>query len=158
MLMKKIIFILLLSTGFWGCSQQENSSKKEVAPAMESEHHEYADNPTGLQLNNGIKWMADSSTHNNVLLLQATLENFKSSSDRNLETYHALAVELQRGLSKMVNECKMKGADHDALHLWLEPLMGQVRDLKKSSAMAIAARLTETIQQQLNDYHQYFQA
>ena len=155
--MKKIIWLLIITGSIWSCNTNSSDSKA-VAPAAHEEGHEHGDSAaTELALNNGVKWKADSSTQNNVQQLQVTLESFNSSSERTLEAYHALAVDLQRGLSKMVNECKMKGADHDALHLWLEPLMGQVKDLKKSSAIAGAAQFKETIQRQVNLYQQYFE-
>ena len=155
--MKKIIWLLIISSSIWSCGNSSSDSKP-LTPAVHAEDHQHQDSSvTKLALNAGVKWKSDSSTQNNVLLLSTTLDNFNSSGDRNLEAYHNLALDLQRGLSKMVNECKMKGPEHDALHVWLQPLMGQVRDLKKSSDVAGGATLTEALQGQLKEYYIYFQ-
>lgn len=156
-MMKKIIVILLLSTGFWACNNPETAAKKEGAPATEADHHEHAENKTGLELNNGVKWKADSSTNNNVKNLQVILEQFNAGTDQSMVAYKLVADELQMGLNKMVSECKMKGPDHDALHKWLEPLIGQVKELKEISAEADAAKLIATIHTQVNYYNQYFE-
>ena len=155
--MKKIIIILLFSTGFWACNNPETSSKKEVTPAVDADNHEHADNKTGLELNNGAKWIADSSTNNNVKNLQVVLEQFNAGTDQTMAAYKLAAENLQLGLNKMVSECKMKGPDHDALHKWLEPLIGQVKELKQVSTEADAAKMIATIQTQVNYYNQYFE-
>ena len=155
--MKKIIVILLFSTVFWACNNPETSSKKEVAPAVEADHHEHAENKTGLELNNGDKWKADNSTNNNVKDLQVVLEQFNARTDQSMAAYKLAADDLQLGLNKMVSECKMKGPDHDALHKWLEPLIGQVKELKQVSTEADAAKMIAAIHTQVNYYNQYFE-
>jgi hypothetical protein len=57
----------------------------------------------------------------------------------------------------MVTECKMKGADHEALHQWLEPLMEKTRELKKVSNVENAATLLSEIGKQLALFPQYFE-
>jgi hypothetical protein len=57
----------------------------------------------------------------------------------------------------MVKECKMQGPDHDALHVWLEPLMEDNKEMKKmDSKEALASRL-ETLNERLNVYPKYFE-
>jgi Cu/Ag efflux pump CusA len=156
-MMKKIIVILLLSTGFWACNNSETAAKKEGAAATEADHHEHADNKTGLELNNGAKWIADSSTNNNVKNLQVILEKFEAGADQSMAAYKLVADDLQMGLNKMVSECKMKGPDHDALHKWLEPLIAQVKELKKVFSEADASKLLTAIHTQVSYYYQYFE-
>ena len=74
-----------------------------------------------------------------------------------MEDYSVLAADLQAGLDKMVKECRMKGADHDALHLWLEPLMKDVTNLKNSKTQDEAAGLFAKINEQVNIYNSYFE-
>ncbi|HSN60768.1 MAG TPA: hypothetical protein VLR49_07525, partial [Ferruginibacter sp.] len=105
--MKKILVILLLSTGFWACNNPETAAKKEEVPATEADHHEHAENKTGLELNNGAKWVADSSTNNNVKNLLLILEKFNAGTDQSMAAYKLTADDLQLGLNKMVSECKM---------------------------------------------------
>ena len=70
---------------------------------------------------------------------------------------HQTAKELQSGLNKMVAECKMKGADHDALHQWLEPLMERLNDLNKETSTDNAAANLNEIDKHLKLFPQYFQ-
>jgi len=57
----------------------------------------------------------------------------------------------------MVKECRMQGADHKALHQWLEPLIKNVGQLKKASDEKEASTLMNEISEQLTNYHQYFE-
>jgi hypothetical protein len=49
------------------------------------------------------------------------------------------------------------GADHEALHQWLEPLMKSVNELKKANDEKEASKLFNEISEQLTNYHQYFE-
>ena len=60
-------------------------------------------------------------------------------------------------LNKLISECKMTGADHDALHKWLEPLIGEMGKLKKSTNEQEAAGIVKEIDEQLKLYTQYFE-
>ena len=157
MLMKKALIILLLSTVFVACNNPETAATKEPATEAQAAQHEHAAEQTALQLNNGAKWKADSPTNDNVKNLQAIVEKFNAAGDHSLPAHQANATALQAGLSKMVNECRMQGADHDALHKWLEPLMKQVNGLKLAGSEDAAAKQLESIQTQLNYYNQYFE-
>ena len=157
MLMKKILAILLLSTGFVACNNPETAETKEPATEVQAVQHEHAVGQTALQLNNGAKWKADNPTNENVKNLQAIVEKFNAAADHSLPAHKATATALQAGLSKMVNECKMQGADHDALHKWLEPLMKQVNEYKRAGSEEAAAKQIASIQTQLNHYNQYFE-
>ena len=110
--------------------------------------------PTGLGLNNGAKWKADSTTLFNVALLQNIISDTKKE---NLDDYHQIATQLQSGLNKMVAECKMKGADHDALHQWLEPLMEKVKELNNVTSTENAETNLSEIENHLNLFAQYFE-
>lgn len=121
------------------------------------EQHKAAVGPSGLQLNNGAKWAADAPTNANVKNLQAILATFGEGTDRSLSAHLNVAEQLQTGLNKMIKECKMKGADHDALHQWLEPLLGQVKQLKAATTETDAAALLQTILTQVSYYDQFFE-
>jgi len=148
----KIIQIMLLATGLLLACNSKTESPSTVEPAAEI--HAPDDHASGLVLNNGAKWKADLSTIGNVDLLQKVVSGAKKES---LDNYLQTAAQLEAGLNKMVSECKMQGADHDALHLWLEPLMEKARDLKKVTSTETAATLLTEIDKQVNLFSQYFE-
>jgi len=110
-----------------------------------------------LILNNGAKWKVDRTTNSNVNNLKLIFKRFYNGTDRSLKAYKKAGADLQNGLIKMINECRMQGPDHLALHKWLEPLMAQVEKLKQASTNAAAAKSINFIQLQLNRYNQFFE-
>ena len=115
--MKQILTILLAANLLLACNAgNEKEKTTTTAPAAET-HADHGEQATELALNNGEKWKADSTTLQNVALLQKIVSGTKQE---NLENHLKIAASLQDGLNKMVSECKMKGADHEALHHWLE--------------------------------------
>lgn len=152
--MKKILTIFLATSLLLACSSGNNKEKKSPSDPNTENHQEHVEKATGLVLNNGAKWKADSTTLLNVALLQTIVSSAKKES---LENYIQTATQLQGGLSKMVNECKMKGADHDALHQWLEPLMEKTKELKKVTTIENAASALSEIEIHINLFVQYFE-
>ena len=131
-------------------------------------HQNYAETPgpddengsidTGrLTMNNGEKWKVDSTTDANVRNLRQILQKFNTNTEHSLADYTGVQVELQRGAVKMISECRMKGPDHEALHRWLKPLIGEVQQLKKAPTATEANRVLKTIAAQTNLYSKYFQ-
>ena len=57
----------------------------------------------------------------------------------------------------MIKQCTMKGADHDALHLWLEPLMKKEKELGESSTVDKAISILHELETQVNLFPQYFE-
>jgi hypothetical protein len=152
--MKKLFIILFLTNIMWACNNQEAAQNKEVVKANETEHQK--DSTEKLELNNGVKWKADSITNKNIKSLKAIVGNYNNAPGKGLPATRQVAIELQQGLDRMISECKMQGPDHTALHKWLEPLLAQVSKLKQVSTETEAAQTMEAIQAQLNLYDQYF--
>lgn len=117
-------------------------SMAEPAPAAQS----------NLSLHNGVKWKADAQTLANVSLLKTVVADALKQTSVN---YKLAAAGLQNGLDKMVSECSMKGADHEALHQWLLPLVQKVNAFKKASGENAAVVLRE-IEKQISLFDQYF--
>jgi hypothetical protein len=152
--MKKVL-LTLLATGFLlACNPGKKPSENNPSIQTGEDHQGQEKKPEGLVLNNGSKWKADSTTMLNVALLQNIVSKAKKES---IENYEQTAVLLEDGLNKMVKECKMKGADHDALHKWLEPLMEKTNKLKKQSNVESAATLLSEIEKQVTLFPQYFE-
>lgn len=152
--MKKAL-TLLLATGFlFACNSGSNDKKSAVADTSIQNHKEHEVQSAGLLLNNGAKWKADSTTLLNVALLQAIVSNVKKES---LEDYRQTVTRLQDGLNKMVNECKMKGPDHEALHHWLEPLMEKTKEIKNAHSIEDAGIISGEIEKQMSLFPKYFE-
>lgn len=145
--------ILMLAGLLWAC----NSG---ISPANETTTHSDAhghENATALALNNGQKWKADAPTNENVEAIRPVAQNFAMKPHTALPDYQVLGSGLQKGLDKMIQECKMQGPDHDALHLWLEPLLEDVNELKKADNIASAEKIFHGINERLELYTQYFE-
>lgn len=152
--MKKLLAILMVTAVLVACNSAAEKEKSTAADTITNNHHVHEQEATGLALNNGAKWKADSITIANVTLLKETLSAAKKEK---LEDYLQTASQLQDGLNKMLSECKMKGDDHNALHKWLEPLMEKVKALKTTTTVDDAAAISTEIEKQVNLFAGYFE-
>lgn len=155
--MKKLLTVVLLAGFLLACNNDNTPAKEATAGSPETNHHEHSATGDGLILNNGAKWKADSSTNINGKSILDSIEKFNPGVDKSLAVYTALSGDLQQGLNKMISDCKMQGADHEALHKWLEPLPGQVSELKEASTVVDAQTILEAIHSQVKLYPQYFE-
>lgn len=147
--MKYFIAILLAVLWLNACNvKQENTHAHS-----EESHTENADGVYTLQLNNGEKWVADEATKRNV---DAMAQIVSGDMPADADTYIAKANELQTALQTMINECRMQGPDHDALHLWLEPLMAHVKQLGGQKDVQSAAMEYNKIKEQIKLFDTYF--
>lgn len=149
--MNKTIVILMLAGSLWACNTGAASDPETQEQVHEHEH------TAELVLNNGEKWKADAATNENVADLQNMVQQFYAGQHTNLPDYQVLNRDLQKGLDKMIRECKMQGPDHDALHLWLEPLLKDVNELKDAGDIATAEKLFHAIDEKLRAYTGYFE-
>lgn len=146
--------VLSLLTISCGNDHQSTAKKESTSEEVKLGHDLDAGK---LELNNGARWKADSSTNNNVKDLQVIVEKFNSSTTSSVNTYNSTGSELQAGVDKMISECNMKGREHDALHKWLEPLIGEIAKLQKSATVEEAAEVIKHIEELLKLYPQYFE-
>lgn len=150
----KILLMLLLCLGsLIACKQAE--TKKEQDTTTEHAHHK-AEAPA-LTLNNGAKWNSDESTNKNVGDLETIMHRWRENKAKTLADYQTAGNELQSALDKMIRECRMKGPDHDALHLWLEPLLKNVNDIKMATNESKAENVFHEIDERIKNYHLYFE-
>jgi len=129
------------------------SEKKNDTLTQTVEHHQEEEG-NSLSLNNGAKWKADSITNANVGQLFKIVDNSKPAS---LNDYKQLGYNILDAINKLLKDCKMKGADHEALHHWLEPLLKKNDVLIKSSSLEQAQQIFTEEKQHLNLYHKYFE-
>jgi hypothetical protein len=151
--MKKVFTVALLFGVFLACNNGGQTENKKTDTAGEP-GHQHQTNTESLELNNGVKWKADSITISNVAALKVIVSGTKKES---LENYIQTAEQLQDGLNKMINECKMKEPDHDALHQWLEPLLEETKEIKNATEVKNAQEKLKEIEERINLFAQYFE-
>ena len=149
--MKKSTLLFIYATLLFACNQSSNKA--------ESNEHDSADQAqtTELSLNNGAKWKADSITNNNVLNLRTIADNFRIKSSPLASDYQILSSDLNNALNKMIQECKMTGPDHEALHHWLGPILKETNELKNITDTTVARTTFKSIDKRLDVYHNYFE-
>jgi hypothetical protein len=153
----KVLLTTLIAFSLFSC----NHEKRPAVSTQTGLHDEHAGGAkteaSALTLNNGGKWQADERTQFHAANLNALVERFSKKAHADYEAYQVFAADIQNELAGLVKDCKMKGADHDALHLWLEPVMKDANALEKAATASdgkiIAGRLITNIQK----FNQYFE-
>lgn len=155
--MKKIFYLLpVLAFTFFVAACNQGG---EHAEASHDDGHEHASADaadTSLTLNNGAKWVVDSTTADNYINLQTTTNMFAVDPYPSLANYQVYGNDMGTAINKLMKECRMKGADHDALHHWLEPIIRQTKELKNVSDTVEARRLFDSVHTRVDAYNQYF--
>jgi hypothetical protein len=137
--------MILLALIFSACTGTMQKDTEQAKTENEKE------NVTAVQLNNGAKWKLDDATKKNV----AALKQIVNDTTRTAPTKE-LALALQSGLDTLVNQCTMKGPDHDALHQWIEPFRHAVKELKEDKESERQEAIT-TIRKELENFDMYFE-
>ena len=149
--MKKILLLLFCTAFFVACNQSANKTETD-------EHADHAhDESVALTLNNGAKWKADSITNHNVVNLKTIADNFRIKPFPAMNDYQILSSDLQNGINKMIQDCKMSGPDHEALHHWLNPILQETSQLKNVADTSAGRTIFKSIDKQIDDYHTYFE-
>ena len=120
--MNKILIIL--SFLLIACS---NNKTKDNA-SHKDQHEESEVTSTSLKLNNGAKRKSDDATRKNV----AAISKIINDSSRDVNNRPQLVKLLQARIDTLVMQCKMKGPEHDALHVWLNQVLHNLKELKES--------------------------
>ncbi|MDP9048268.1 MAG: hypothetical protein M3N14_09040 [Bacteroidota bacterium] len=154
--MKKLLILLLLTGTIWSCNNHKPAGNKNFNNLSEADEHQAGPTTEKLELNKGAKWKVDNTTNNNINNLKFILEKFDNGSDKSLPAYKKTQSDLEKGLNKTISECKMNGADHQALHKWLEPFIVQLTKFKQAATVHLAAETLKVIHVQVNLYGQYF--
>ncbi len=127
--------IIILALFFMACTSntqnteatKENDHEQHDSTEIKNEAKETDDDHT-LQLNNGVKWKADDATRKNV---KAMVETINNNANTGLQNKEKFVLQFQSAIDLLIKECKMKDADHDALHVWLENVLHDFKELKK---------------------------
>lgn len=149
--MKRAFFAVLCFAFIISCNQSANKTDSD----------ELADHQTAgaieLSLNNGSKWKVDLITNHNVVNLKTIADNFRIRPFPSMNDYQILSGDLQNGLNTMIQECKMSGPNHEALHHWLNPIIQETSQLKNATDTSAGRTIFKSIDKQLDNYHTYFE-
>lgn len=159
MMMTKKIVTGLMIFSFFACNQANQEGNGASAGTAPVEEHAPAEetHAAELTLNKGSKWNTDESTRLHAANLMALTSAFNKKEVTSIAGYHSLAADLQKELGALVKDCRMKGADHEALHLWLSPVMKQTADLKAAVTPDEGKKITAHLTSDIQKFNQYFQ-
>ena len=155
----KIILTGLMAVSFLACNSENKAGLTSTAKTERTVEHsnEEEDHAGGLSLNQGSKWQTDESTRFHAANLNTLVDEFHKKENADVESYHVFAATMQEELGGLVKDCKMKGADHEALHLWLEPVMKGVNDLKEAGTAEEGKHVGERLTINVQKFNQYFE-
>jgi hypothetical protein len=119
--MNKIV-VVLTSLFFFACT---NISQEKAESTTEHQHPDFT---SKVQLNDGAKWKTDEATRKNVAAILHVVNDSSYTTGKNRDQF---ANQLQVKLDTLVQQCKMIGPDHDALHTWLENVLNDVKEIKE---------------------------
>ncbi|MFA7616964.1 MAG: hypothetical protein WCY16_10330 [Weeksellaceae bacterium] len=165
----KLKLILLSSIFAFFMSCKDSNQTPETAETETEHHHDHDSDEmhshdehgmeagTVLALNNGEKWKSDDPTSKHAQNLIGLDQEFRPrAADANLEMFRNYADMLQQELNGMIKDCKMDGPDHDALHLWLEPVLHGVKELKNAETDEKAKKIDADLSEKIIKYDQFF--
>jgi hypothetical protein len=158
MISKKILTGLMLLS-FFACNQVNQDEKNGTTEVEHTEEQAAAADtyPAELTLNKGSKWNTDESTRFHAANLNRAITAFNNKPQPPVAGYHSFAADLQKELGALVKACRMKGAEHEALHLWLGPVMKQTADLKSVSTAEEGKQVTQHLTTDIQKFNQYFE-
>ena len=92
-----------------------------------------------------------------MIRLKNTADMFRIKPSRSASTYQLLGSDLANDEDTMIQQCTMKGTDHEALHKWLEPILNQTNQLKNITDTAAARNIFDAVDKRIDEYYQYFE-
>lgn len=154
--MKKILGILFIANLLLACNTaSDKEHSKDINAVKDS--HEHMEKVSELVLNNGAKWEADSITNHNVIRLKTTADMFRVQPFPSVNNYQLLGKDLSGDLDILIQQCKMKGDTHEALHKWLEPVLNFTNQLKNITDTAEARQIFNSVDSRIDDYRNFFE-
>lgn len=145
---KRTFLIAGLTMITFSCENTKQTETQQTITEAEETHH--ADE-TALKLDEGVKWQANLETTEGVLAMQAHLDEFKKTGQKD---YRALKQQLDREFKYIFEKCTMKGASHEQLHNFLYPMKTMFAGLEEDTATARESLIL--LEQHLPVYFQYF--
>ena len=117
--MKKLLILLTIAIA--ACNSQVKTEQKGNENAN-------GNTTTTVPLNKGNKWKADEATKKNVAgMVKVVNDSIYADATKRRQLY----ATLQSKIDTLVSQCRMQGAEHDALHVWLEKVLKDMKEMKK---------------------------
>jgi hypothetical protein len=158
----KLILFAAIMAMFTACnnagstSESANAEHESMHQHDATTHEHSAGAAHGLSLNNGQKWQTDESTRKHATKLNNMINDFEKQTDKSVPAHHSFADKTQEELQQLINNCTMEGPDHDALHLWLEPVLNDVKTLKNTASDEEAQTAAATLSGDVRKYNEFF--
>ena len=118
--MKKLSIILIAV--MTACSGLEKTDQHGNENSSEQQH-----TATAVELKNGRKWKADEATKKNVAAMMHVVSDSSYAGAAKRKELHE---NVQSKIDSLISQCRMKGAEHDALHVWLGKVLKDMKELK----------------------------
>ncbi len=144
-------------------NQDAHSSDHDHGHSDDGHGHDHADDghesakPLGadgeLVLNGSDKWEADEHTNKSVANMHEMVEKFKMQKEKD---YSALVEDLKNEVRSLVSGCKMQGAEHDQLHIWLNDYMNLIVKLSDDTDNTGKEIALNNLAESLHNYTKYF--
>ncbi len=157
LIMKRLIiitcsFIFLMT----GCREKENTNNASSPVEEETTKNTQKEQEiwkSDIRLDQGNQWHANRETTEGILNMTRLLAQASPSL---LEDYRELGNELNEEKNLIIKRCTMKGASHDNLHIYLQPLIGKIGELQEVESVEQGELLIADIEEHLQAYHSYF--
>lgn len=146
------VFLLILLAG---CKEKEAQAVTTEAPEKKNVLN-VQEEPAwkkDIQLNNGQQWQANDETTEGILKMTELIEKSNPSTP---EDYQNLGKRLNEENNLVIKKCTMKGPSHDNLHIYLQPLIGKIGELRTVESSEKGEQLLAEIKDHLEAYHSYF--
>ncbi len=143
--MKKLLILLAMAA--MACNSQVKTDQQKDGHENHDTKKEEA-----LSLNNDKKWKADEATLNNVNAMMVVINDssYAASSARS-----AFINQMQNRIDTLVSQCRMQGPDHDALHLWLNKVTKNMKEIKEEDDEY--AKEKEKLKNNIERFYTYFE-
>lgn len=151
-----VVIVLFLLFLLAGCKEKAAQAVTPETPEKKEVFEDLQETPAwkkDIQLNNGQLWQANAETTEGILRMTALIEK---SDPQTPEDYRDLGKKLNKENNLIIKRCTMKGASHDNLHIYLQPLIGKIGELQEIETSEKGQQLLTEIRDHLESYHSYF--
>ena len=148
-------FSVLSLAFFFSCNEPQR--EQNVSSAETNEPHKHSEVLPNLRLNKGARWKVGDATNKSIMQLQSIVELYEIEKNKTLAGYLEAGKKLEAGINVLIENCKLSGAEHDALHEWLQPFMEDAEALSKVKNQEEGELYFEKVDAMLHKYYEYFE-
>lgn len=148
--MRKLFYYLAVQLALTACGNNNPAEDSHKATDHSSHSTGHSVTTPGLTTDQGKKWKADEATIQGIRQMAATAAAGRAGTLKN----QTLTDSLKANFAEIFKKCTMKGAAHDQLHLYLQPLKLELDALANG---ADEVQSLHTIQDHLAKFDQYFE-